>query len=214
MTFRPMRGLEALRGSIPRLRPTKQSTKGGNTVDKYAKLFKGLEMCAGPDCSTDCPYHGETRGGKTCRAWLLNDALVAIANKEAENQALAEEVNRIAVERDKLNENMTCIIRQRDDMAEARDVLRKECTCLHERCQIQQNEINALALKLGEAKTEKKPEPGLTAAAKVAMQAMKDSEYWHGQADALKWYLHDRFEGCAVEGCADVEPETEATGHV
>lgn len=183
-------------------------------MDKYAKLFKGLEMCAGPDCGTDCPYNGETRGGKTCRVWLLNDALAAIAAKEAENQALAEEVNRIAVERDKLNENLTCIIQHRDDLAADKEVLRVECNTLRERCQVQQNEINALVLRLGEAETEKKPTPGLAEAAKAVMHAVKDAEYWHGQADALKWCLHGRFEDCAVEGCADVEPETEATGHV
>lgn len=187
-------------------------------MDKYAKLFKGLEMCAGPDCSTDCPYHGETRGGKTCRAWLLNDALAAIAGEQAKNYALEQETNRASVERDKLNENITCIIQHRDELAAERDMLRAECNTLRERCQVQQNEINALALRLGEVKDQEKP--GLTAAAKVAMQAMKDSEYWHGQADALKWYLHDRFDGCTAEDVSldlpDMrgEPETEATGHV
>lgn len=48
-------------------------------MDKYEKLFKGLEMCAGPDCNPECPYHGETRGGKTCRASLLHDAAAALA---------------------------------------------------------------------------------------------------------------------------------------
>lgn len=52
-------------------------------MDKYEKLFKGLEMCAGPDCNPECPYHGETRGGKTCRAWLLNDAAAALASEES-----------------------------------------------------------------------------------------------------------------------------------
>ena len=79
LTFRHMRGLVASRGSIPRPRPTKQTKEGGKTVDKYEKLFKGLEMCAGPDCNPECPYHGEPRGGKTCRAWLLHDAAAALA---------------------------------------------------------------------------------------------------------------------------------------
>lgn len=53
-------------------------------MEKYAKLMKGLEMCAGPECCKDgCPYYGETRGGKTCRAWLLLDAKIAINNEQA-----------------------------------------------------------------------------------------------------------------------------------
>lgn len=66
------------------------------------KLNKALRICAGPGCGDECPYYGETKGGKTCRAWLLNDAEIALAAKNAENAALAEEVNRIAAELDKL----------------------------------------------------------------------------------------------------------------
>lgn len=56
-------------------------------MEKYEKLFKGLKMCAGPECSEECPYHGETRGGKTCRAWLLNDAAAALALEKAKKPA-------------------------------------------------------------------------------------------------------------------------------
>ena len=71
-------------------------------MDKYEKLFKGMEMCAGPDCNPECPYHGETRGGKTCRAWLLHDAAAAIANEEAGSDTLLELLHNTEAERDKL----------------------------------------------------------------------------------------------------------------
>lgn len=60
-------------------------------MEKYARLFKGLELCAKPDCSAECPYHGETRGGKTCRAWLLTDAAAALAGEESRAEELAGE---------------------------------------------------------------------------------------------------------------------------
>ena len=79
-------------------------------MEKYGKLFKGLEMCAGPDCNPECPYHGETRGGKTCRAWLLNDAAAALAtgerraeNYESENKCLHE---RVEAQKKRINDLM------------------------------------------------------------------------------------------------------------
>ena len=59
-------------------------------MEKYAKLMKGLEICAGPDCSTECPYHGVHAAGRTCRSWLLSDAAAAIANEEAGSETLQE----------------------------------------------------------------------------------------------------------------------------
>ena len=67
-------------------------------MEKYAKLMKGLEMCAGPKCCLDgCPYYGETRGGMTCRARLLADAAITINNESALRES-AEEGLRNAVE--------------------------------------------------------------------------------------------------------------------
>ncbi len=71
-------------------------------MEKCEKLFKGLEMCSGPECSTECPYHGETRGGKTCRAWLLNDAMVALMDMETR----ADEAE---IERDDLREEVAAL---------------------------------------------------------------------------------------------------------
>ncbi len=121
-------------------------------MEKYEKLFKGLEMCAGPDCNPECPYHGETRGGKTCRAWLLNDAAAALAVEEHGAQ--------------------------------------------------------------------KKPEPGLDEVMDTALKATMQAEYWRGQADALKDFLHFYCGGQTVEGMSldlpDMhgEPEPEDDGHV
>lgn len=138
-------------------------------MEKYEKLFKGLEMCAGPDCNPECPYHGETRGGKPCRVWLLNDAAAALTSEESLAYAYK-------VELEKANKHI-------DAMEVERDA---------------------------------KKAPVAVEVAKVAIQAMKDAEYWHGQADALKWCM----ELATVEGngldLPDMhgEPEPEADDHV
>lgn len=117
-------------------------------MEKYAKLMKGLEMCAGPDCCKDgCPYYGETRGGKTCRAWLLHDAAAAIANEEAGSDTLLEllhnteaerdkmaaevdhleaEKNAYRTERDELDKGLTLVIQHRDELAADKNALREE----------------------------------------------------------------------------------------
>ena len=120
-------------------------------MGNYAKVYKALEMCAAPDCDVECPYYGETRGGKSCRAWLLNDAAVALAKEESR----------------------------------------------------------------AEGAEKQEPAHGVVDVMKVAMQAIKDAEYWRGQADALKWCLHDRSSECTVEESVEVKlPETEAGSHV
>lgn len=121
-------------------------------MEKYAKLLKGLEKCAGPECCKDgCPYYGETRGGKTCRAWLLNDAAAAIENEEAGSDTLLELLHdteaerdelkehaivleRVRTERDvlhkkldKLNQDYTFVIKQRDELAADNNVLKEHC---------------------------------------------------------------------------------------
>ena len=164
-------------------------------MEKYAKLMKGLEMCAGPDCCKDaCPYYGETRGGKTCRAWLLNDAAAAIANEEAGSETLQELLRNAEAERDKqakeceeLKDYALALEKEGqearaerdklhvdvDDLEAAANTLRAERDGLRievermkveneimrQRCQVQQNEINALLLKTG--KTDRPSAPDI-----------------------------------------------------
>ncbi len=87
MTLRLMRGMVAARfDSSPA--PYINDPKGRiHKMEKYAKLLKGLEKCAGPDCCKDeCPYYKKTIGGMTCRARLLLDANIAITNELARNE--------------------------------------------------------------------------------------------------------------------------------
>lgn len=163
-------------------------------MEKYEKLFKGLEMCTGPECSTDCPYYGETRGGKTCRAWLLNDAAAALVAQKGRA--------------DELQSDYTFVIKNREELAAHNNALKEECKRLHERCQVQQSEIDALVLRLGKAEGQK-PAPVAKGTVEGVARLLADANYWRGQADALKWLVSFYFSDNAAED--DTEPEPEAT---
>lgn len=102
-------------------------------MEKYAKLMKGLEVCAGPECCKDgCPYYGETTVGMTCRARLLRDAEIAINNEQAlhesAEEALAhrnEDVARLQADADNREAAYKTIRNERDK-------LRQECEELKE----------------------------------------------------------------------------------
>lgn len=171
-------------------------------MDGYPRLMKGLEMCAGPECSNECPYYGETGGGRTCRSWLLHDASAAIINEQGKAEAALQDRDAVEAENDSLRERC----KEKD----------KLLADLHTRCQVQQNEINALVLRLGKAEGQK-PEPVLLEAVEGATSLIGEASYWHGYADALKWYIHDRFSGYAAsffqpDMHGELEPEDE--GHV
>ena len=86
-------------------------------MEKYAKLMKGLEVCAGPDCCKDgCPYYGETTGAMTCRARLLRDAEIAINNEQALRESAEEEMARLHVDVDDLEAANNTIRAERDGM--------------------------------------------------------------------------------------------------
>jgi len=223
-------------------------------MEKYAKLMKGLEMCAGPDCCKDgCPYYGETVGGTTCRARLLMDANIAIMNERAnavaalqdrdaaekENDVLRErcrekdklckereglkeyalalekEGQEARADRDKLKQEITCYIQQREraeadlhavreqnkalieardalvrkasDMNSQNDELRKECDMLTTRCTVLQNEINALVLKMGGKHDGKtdRPSVGSDDLAEKCETYRAEANYWTGRAEGL-----------------------------
>lgn len=171
-------------------------------MEKYAKLMKGLEVCAGPECGIQCPYHGETRGGKTCRAWLLNDAAAAIANEEAGSETLQELLQNAEAERDKLHADVELLEDannayrvERDKLAGDNMELRKECDMMATRCTVLQNEINALVLKMGGKHDGKTDRPSvcdrelMEEVGKLIAQA----KYQEGKADALEWFLREWF---------------------
>lgn len=127
-------------------------------MEKYEKLFKGLGMCAGPDCNPECPYHGETRGGKTCRAWLLNDAAAALAAEEGRAASLMERCSAL-----------------RDE----RNALRDEVAALAEALELAEDNDRPVE--------QKKPEPGLAETMEIALKATADASYWRGRSEALEW---------------------------
>ena len=94
-------------------------------MEKYAKLMKGLEICAGPDCSTECPYHGVHAAGRTCRSWLLSDAAAAIANEEAGSETLQELLHNTEAERDKLAADVDHLEAENNAYRTERDALRE-----------------------------------------------------------------------------------------
>lgn len=216
-------------------------------MEKYAKLMKGLEVCAGPDCCKDgCPYYGETTGSMTCRARLLADAAIAINNEQALRESAEEGLQNAIEKLGKLDTINTTICAERenlrkelatvnggyrsmtnelsrlhadvDDLEAAnhtlraeRDTLRLELEekrpalkatqiendILHQRCQVQQNEINALLLKNGE-KDEKTDRPSVSSddLENLACELQRyrtEAGYWHGKAAALEWFIREWF---------------------
>lgn len=163
-------------------------------MEKYAKLMKGLEVCAGPDCCKDgCPYYGKTTGGMTCRARLLLDAKIAIDNEHALRESAEEGLRNAVEELDKLHADVDDLEAanntyrdERDKLAANNMELRKECDMVVTRCQVLQNEINALVLKLGkqDGKTDRP-----SACDKELMEEVGkligQAKYQEGRADAL-----------------------------
>lgn len=164
-------------------------------MEKYAKLFKGLEMCAKPDCNPECPYHGETRGGKTCRSWLLNDAAAALATEEGLAATKQDEAD--AYKRE------VCEIRH------VRDAFSAECIELRAENEILRRELE----------TAKKSAPvacGVLDSAEDVVKFNAEAAYWHGQADALKWCMELAMVEDNGLDLPDMhgEPEPEADDHV
>lgn len=145
-------------------------------MEKYAEIIKAMGECAGPDCGVTCPYKDKSAGGKSCRALLLEDAIAALVGEMADNETLNGEV-------DDLEAVNNTIRAERDGMRAERDAYANECKALtmevnvlHERCQVQQNEINALLLKNDKQDTKTdRPSVGIEGS----------TAYWCGRADAL-----------------------------
>ena len=158
-------------------------------MEKYAKLMKGLEVCAGPDCCKDgCPYYGETTGAMTCRARLLLDANIAIVNEQARAAEADEHIVSLNKDIDDLEAANNTYRDERDKLAADNMELRKECDMLATRCTVLQNEINALVLKMGgkyDGKTDRQSvdEAMENLACEVA-RYRAEAAYARGKADA------------------------------
>jgi len=162
-------------------------------MDKYTEIIKAMAECAGPDCGLTCPYKDKSAGGKSCRALLLEDAMQAIVGEEARADAAEADRNRliddaanleaayktVREEREELDKALTCVIQHRDELLHAKDTLR-------ERCQVQQNEINALVLKLGKQEDETdRPSVCSDDMAKQIGELVAHANYQQGRADTL-----------------------------
>lgn len=111
-------------------------------MEKYAKLLKGLEMCARPECCMDgCPYYGETRGGTTCRARLLKDASIAIMNERSSAVAALQDREAVEKENDVLRERC----REKDKLCQEREELKEYALALEKEGQEARTERDKLA---------------------------------------------------------------------
>ena len=128
-------------------------------MEKYAKLMKGLEVCAGPDCCKDgCPYYGETTGSMTCRARLLADAAIAINNEQALHESAEEHIvllhadaanleaahKAVRAERDKLREDNKTLNAEMDDLEAVNNTIRAERDGMRAERDAYANECKAL----------------------------------------------------------------------
>lgn len=157
-------------------------------------LLKAMEVCAGPDCSTACPYKDKSRGGKSCRTVLLEDAMAALVKDkndldemEAEYKTIHEERGTLYALNKAMEEDNRSVRAHRDAIAADQAALTVENRTLRERCQVQQNEINAMVLKMGGKQDGKTDRPSvcdrelMQEAGKLIAQA----KYQEGRADAL-----------------------------
>lgn len=124
-------------------------------MEKYAKLLKGLEKCAGPECCKDgCPYYNTTTGGMTCRARLLLDANIAITNEQAraveaeeQLQDTKEALDTVKAEYEALEESARSVSAHRDAIDRDREEVYQ-----HRNRLIKENEVLQGALdNLGKA---------------------------------------------------------------
>ena len=166
-------------------------------MEKYAKLMKGLETCAGPDCSTECPYYGKARVGKSCRVLLLEDAMEAIANEEAGSETLQELLHNAEAERDRLHADVDHLEAENNAYRTERDALRNGldnlgkayknlCTVrdgLNAENNALHDEIDALVRKIGKQE-EKTDRPS------VSEDALKN-EYKRGYLDAMEYCFRE-----------------------
>lgn len=135
---------------------------------KNSKIMKALGCCANVDMAgcKECPYNGETRGGKTCRAWLLVDAAFVLEHEMTKNAMLGKELDRL-----------------HDAQENAAD----EIAALRTRCAALGQKHGGEPAHVEEEFTFDLNLPAW--AGEVNETESSEAAYWHGQTDALKWFI-------------------------
>ena len=150
-------------------------------MEKYAKLMKGLEVCAGPECCKDgCPYYGETTGGMTCRARLLMDARIAIDNEQALHESAEEGLRNAVEELGKLNADVDDLEAANNTIRAERDGMRIELAKMAEERTTLLNEIHTM--RHGETDRPSVEDKELMA---EVCKMICEAKYQEGRADAL-----------------------------
>lgn len=131
-------------------------------MDKNMQTIAALKLCATTevDDCDNCPYSDRTNGAHTCRAWLCLDAAEALAAAVNHAQAMSEEVEDMANER-------TDLLNKLNDMQKK---LAEKQTSVCSDAEGLREKIKAL-------------EKGLYFQKGI-------SQYYQGQADALKWFIN------------------------
>lgn len=155
-------------------------------MDNNENIIKAMAECAGPDCSASCPYKDKGARNKSCRSILLEDALAELVGLMADKETLNSEMDDLESVNNTLRAERDALRLELEEKRPALKAAQVENDILHQRCQVQQNEINALLLKNGEkdAKTDR-PSVGIEST----------TAYWCGRADALAEVVGHCFAG-------------------
>ncbi len=155
-------------------------------MENRENIIKAMGICMEPGCSEACPYHGKSNGTKSCRAVLLEEALAELVGLMADNENLNSEMDDLEAANNTLRAERDGLRLELEEKRPALKAAQVENDILHQRCQVQQNEINVLLLKNGEkdAKTDR-PSVGIEST----------TAYWCGRADALAEVVGHCFAG-------------------
>lgn len=95
-------------------------------------LLKAMETCAGPECGAACPYKDKSRGSKSCRTVLLEDAMAALAKDKDDLDAMEAAARTFREERDGLKEYALAVEKEGQEDRKERDALFQERLALLE----------------------------------------------------------------------------------
>lgn len=133
-------------------------------MDKNMEIVAALKCCKlySMDGCEKCPYTKKTTFKSTCRQELCKDAAEALAEAVINAQAKDKEITDLADQRAELYNEV-------NDLREALLMSRSNKTSVGSEVEGLQDDVK----KLSEA----------------AATFNGEANYWHGQADALKWFI-------------------------
>ena len=130
-------------------------------MDKNMEIIAALKLCAIPGDAVclECPYKDKSDDGMTCRSRVCQDAAYALAGA----------TKRVKIK----NDQIEALANERTDLL---------------------NKLNDMQKKLAEKQTSvcSDAEGLKTDVIKLAEAVetfKREANYWHGQADALKWFI-------------------------